>query len=414
MTVVLGLAAFCAYFAMYAFRKPFAAALFADQDAWGFRVDYKTLLLIAQVLGYALSKIIGIRVIAEFGRHGRARAILALIGFSWLALVAFAWIPAPWNLPCLFLNGLPLGMIWGLVYSYLEGRRTSEVLGAMLCASFILASGVVKTVGQWLLDAGVSEYWMPAVTGLVFAPLLPLSLWILESAAPPDHEDERERIARTPMRRSDRVAYLRDYGLAILLLVLGYILLTALRDFRDGFAADIWTELGYTQIAALFSQSELPIAVIVLLAMALLMRIRNNLRALMAMHGMVIFGGLLLGISTVAFQHRWLDPLPWMILTGLGLFLAYTPFNAMLFDRMIAVIGRSANAGFLIYLADASGYVGSVALLLYRSLGTPDLDPLAFFIDCALWSSVVITGMTVISALYFHVRGPRHGVVATA
>jgi hypothetical protein len=73
---------------------------------------------------------------------------------------------------------------------------------------------------------------------------------------------------------------------------------------------------------------------------------------------------LLLGLSTLAFQAHLLAPLTWMILTGAGLYLAYTPFNAMLFDRMIAAIGKAGNAGFLIYVADASGYAGSVALLV--------------------------------------------------
>ncbi len=60
-------------------------------------------------------------------------------------------IPAPWNVAALFLNGLPLGLIWGLVFGFMEGRRTSEVLGAILCASFILSSGVVKSVGKALI-----------------------------------------------------------------------------------------------------------------------------------------------------------------------------------------------------------------------------------------------------------------------
>src|SRR5690554_5482552 len=115
-----GMAAFAAYFAMYAFRKPFTAGTFDDLGLLPFGVDYKTGLLIAQVIGYALSKLIGIRVIAEFGRHGRGAAILGLIGASWLALVLFAVLPPGWGPLCLFLNGLPLGMIWGLVFSYVE------------------------------------------------------------------------------------------------------------------------------------------------------------------------------------------------------------------------------------------------------------------------------------------------------
>ncbi len=77
-----------------------------------------------------------------------------LIFLSWLALVLFALIPAPWNVFTMFLNGLPLGMIWGLVFGFMEGRRTSEVLGAILCASFIVSSGAVKSVGKLLMRIG--------------------------------------------------------------------------------------------------------------------------------------------------------------------------------------------------------------------------------------------------------------------
>lgn len=105
-------------------------------------------------------------------------------------------------------------------------------------------------------------------------------------------------------------------------------------------------------------------AVIALAGLGALMLVRNNRHALLAIHGVIIFGALLLGASTLAFQAHLLDPLSWMILTGAGLYLGYTPFNAMLFDRMIAALGNAGNAGFLIYIADSSGYLGSIALLL--------------------------------------------------
>lgn len=52
-------AAFSTYLCTYAFRKPFTAATYDDLALGG--VDYKTLLVIAQVAGYALSKFVGIR-----------------------------------------------------------------------------------------------------------------------------------------------------------------------------------------------------------------------------------------------------------------------------------------------------------------------------------------------------------------
>ena len=88
----------------------------------------------------------------------------------------------------------------------------------------------------------------------------------------------------------------------------------------------------------------------------------------------------MLGVATCAFQAGVLAPLPWMILAGAGLYMAYTPFNAMLFDRLIAYSGRVATAGFLIYVADASGYAWVASpLLLARNFGGFHLDWLRFF-----------------------------------
>src|ERR1700744_1470767 len=136
-TIFASLAGFATYFSMYAFRKPFTAASFDHVDGWHYALDFKIALVLAQLIGYAASKFIGIRVIAGMKRTYTAQAILGLIGVSWLALVVFAVVPTIFKVPAMFINGLCLGMIWGLVFSYMEGRRTSEVLGAVLCASFI-------------------------------------------------------------------------------------------------------------------------------------------------------------------------------------------------------------------------------------------------------------------------------------
>lgn len=413
-TFVAGLAGFCAYFSMYAFRKPFTAATFDVVPGWHFALDYKIALVIAQAAGYALSKLIGVKVISEIAPARRGMAILGLIGAAWLALIAFAVVPAPWNIAALFLNGLPLGMIWGLVFGYMEGRRVSEVLGAILCASFILSSGVVKSVGKWLLIAGhVSPFWMPAATGAVFLPLLLVSVWVLGALPPPDAEDEAERVKRAPMNGAERGAFLRTYAFGIVLLVLAYILLTALRDFRDNFAAEIWTALGYGKETGIFTASELPVAAISLVALGAVMAVRDNLRALMVIHAIVFAGFVLLGVSTLAFGAHLLSPLVWMILAGAGLYMAYTPFNAMLFDRLIAFSGRVATAGFLIYVADASGYLGSVALLLWRNFGGFKLDWLQFFTLSAYVTSVAGAALTALAAVYFAGRA-RQGAAGAS
>ena len=112
------------------------------------------------------------------------------------------WSCSPWslrpaNIVFLFLNGLPLGMIWGIVFSYIEGRKRTDFIALVLCSSFVLASGFVKSVGKAVLNWGVPEFSMPFVTGAIFfAPLL-ASLWMLESLPPPTEED------RVPSHRTD-------------------------------------------------------------------------------------------------------------------------------------------------------------------------------------------------------------------
>ncbi len=404
-TLVAALAGFSTYFCMYAFRKPFAAATFDHVPGWGFAIDYKVALVISQVLGYALSKFIGVKVISEIKPKRRAGAILLLIGASWLALLAFALIPAPWNVVALFFNGLPLGMIWGLVYGFMEGRRQSELLGAVLCSSFILSSGVVKSVGVWLMQSGgVSAFWMPAATGACFMPLLAVSVLALSALPPPNAQDEAARVRRAPMTGAQRIDFLRAYGPGLIALVLAYVLLTALRDYRDNFAAEIWAALGFAGEARVFSASEVPVAIISLAGLGAVIAVRDNRLALAIINAMVVVGFMVLGISTLAFQARLISPLVWMILAGSGLYIAYNPVNAVLFDRLVAASGRIANAGFLIYVADSSGYMGSVALLLWRNFGQKSLNWLQFFINGSYIVSILGTALSVLAAIYFHWR----------
>src|SRR5690606_33951383 len=113
--------------------------------------------------------------------------------------------------------------------------------------------------------------------------------------------------------------------------VLFYVGLTAYRDFRDNFAVELWTALGYGDAPSIFTLAELPIALIVLVALGLTMFIRDNRRAFLFYHWIILVSAGLIGISTLLFQAHLLPPAAWMIAVGLGLYTAYVPFNCILF-----------------------------------------------------------------------------------
>lgn len=409
-TIYGGLMAFGAYFAMYGFRRPFSVATYAD--AAPVIVEYKIALVIVQVFGYALSKVAGIKLVSEMPPQKRAISIVMLIAGAELCLILFGLIPAPWNIVCMFGNGLMLGMIWGLVFGFLEGRRVSEVLGAMLCASFIVSSGAVKSVGADVMLRGwANEYWMPAFTGMIFAPLLLLCVAGLAIMPPPSADDEALRVARAPMNAAARRSMFAAFAPGLIGLIVIYVGLTALRDFRDNFAVEIWAGLGFRNNAEIFTLSELPVAAIVLVTMAMVMFIRDNRRAFMANLLLVAAGLVLAGMSSLAFETHVIGPVTWMVALGAGLYLSYTPFNALLFDRFIAASGRTGTAGFLIYVADACGYLSSVALLvLYNFMGVK-ISWVEFLVAIS-WTSALVGLALVVGAGFYFQRHLRHKVSA--
>lgn len=399
-TLLCMFGAFVTYCSMYAFRKPFTAGMYEDLMLWG--IDYKIVLIVTQVIGYTLSKFIGIKLVSEMPQGKRIASILVLIGVAWASLLLFAVVPYPYNFILLFFNGLPLGMIWGIVFAFLEGRRNTELLGAAMSVSFVVASGLVKGVGRYLVEKiGVNEFWMPFSTGLLFVPFLILGVFMLSTIPPPSKFDIEHRTERIPMDSSQRWAFFKKFSIGIILMVLIYMALTIFRDLRDNFAVELWILLGYEDVPQALVTSEIPIAIGVFLIIASMMYIKNNRTAFYANLGVIAIGGLLLLTSTFLFNNKVLSPIYWMILAGFAMYLSYISYHTMLFERWIALFRYRSNIGFLMYLADAFGYLGSVGILFYKNFGSREVDWLSFILSVSYVVGTITILMTIIAGLYF-------------
>jgi hypothetical protein len=406
-TLLAALSAFCVYTCMYAFRKPFTVAQFP-----GIRflsIEYKVWLVISQTVGYTLSKFFGIKFIAELRTKNRTLIILKLISVSWIALLFFAIIPAPYNIIFLLINGFPLGLIYGLIFSYLEGRKTTEFLGAALASSFIFASGFTQSVGKFIMVAwNVDEWWMPWVTGLIFFLPLLLFTWLLDKTPPSTLDDIQVRTERRPMSKTERLQFMRTFlpGLAGLIMV--YVMLTIIRDYRTNFASNIWKETGHGNSIALFTQTEIPSSLLVLIIMSLLVYVRKNMAALLINHYLVIVGFALSLTGTLLFVYGHLSAFWWMTLTGMGLYMGYVPFNCMLFERLIASFKYVSTAGFIVYVADSFGYLGSDVILLVKNFSPVNISYSSFFIKMIFAISLLGIALTFVSSLYFRKKYDRY------
>jgi MFS family permease len=394
------LVCFATYACIFSFRKAFNVAAYDGYTVAG--LDYKVVLVITQVAGYMLSKFYGIKFISEMKRLGRGKLILLLVGIAWAAWLVFALIPPPYNFWVLILNGFPLGMLWGIVFSYVEGRRATDFIGASLAVSFIFGSGIAKSVAQMVMtNWGVTEYWMPFVTGLLFLFPLLLFVYLLEKVPPPDKEDVAHRTERVPMLAADRNAFLRLFLPGVILLVLVYILVTVLREVRDSFMADMWRASGEEFLPNVFAKTETLISIAILAMVAGMVLIKNNLKAFLLAQWMMLAGFILSGVVTWLYLQQGLSTFNWMTLVGLGLYMTYIPYNSILFDRLLAAFKYAANVGFLIYVADAFGYLASVAVVLTKTVAKLEWNWLHFYTNLVLITSVAGVLFTLFSIIYF-------------
>lgn len=395
-------AAFGTYFCMYGFRKPFTAATYSDIYFFGF--DYKTVLVGGQILGYMISKFIGIKFVSEMPYNGRAIVILGLIIVSHLSLLFFALVPVPWNCLMLFFNGVPLGMVFGLVMGFLEGRKLTEALLGFLCASFILADGFCKSVGSFLLGKGVNEHWMPFVAGLFFVIPLFVFVGMLSRIPQPRRSDIIARSQRTPMYFEDRKRFFYKYSVGLSLIILVYLLVTILRSFRADYAAEIWNGLGYDSRPEKFINSELWVTLGIVISSSAMVIVKDNKLAFYSAMLVCFLGFFLSCVAILALKANILSGFWFMVLVGLGLYLPYVLVHTTIFERLIAMTREKGNCGYLMYLADAFGYFGYLIVIASNALISKNCSIIDLFVILVSVISILSCILVVITAVYFSKR----------
>jgi hypothetical protein len=249
---------------------------------------------------------------------------------------------------------------------------------------------------------------MPWVTGLLFFLPLLLFTWLLDKTPAPAQEDIRLRTERRAMNKAGRLQFIKTFLPGLIALIIVYVMLTIIRDYRTNFASNIWKETGQGNSIALYTQTEIPSSILVLVIMSLLVYVRKNMKALLINHYLVVLGFVLSLAGTLFFAYGHLSAFWWMTLTGMGLYMGYVPFNCMLFERLIASFKYVSTAGFIVYVADSFGYLGSDVILLVKNFSTVNISYSDFFIKMILTISVLGIALTFVSSLYFRKKYERH------
>ena len=403
-TTFICAAVFLSWFSAYGLRKPWGSGLYDGEPTLG--LPAKDAIALSQTVGYMLGKWMGTTWIPKLTRRQRLPLLLVMTAAAFVPLVAFALLESTVaRCAAMFLNGWPLGWFYGTLYLYLEGRKGAELLGGAISAAYILGSGFSKSVGALLLDIGVQVGSMPAVAGLIFLPPTVFAMVLLDAAPEPSPEEQTTCGTRRPMTTSEQMAFFGRYRKGLVVHTIGYVALTGLKDFRDSFQADIWSEVYDTPMpAAAFSVSELIVASMVIGSFAMLAPIQSAARATLWIDGLMLAGAVVLILSSIC--STWLfsvgstGGVAWSVLCGIGIFSGYVPIGAMYYDRLVGALRCPATAVFMINVSDSAGYIGTIVLVLYKnyfsSRATGEATERAgvtyhaFFTSASLWAGLLL------------------------
>ena len=394
-----GGAALLSYTLVYALRKPFTAAGFDGLDFFG--MDYKTATSIVQISGYFISKLIGIKVISELKKENRLKFIILSVAVAELSLVLFGALPRPLNVFALFFNGLSLGCMWGVIFSFLEGRRVTDLLASLMGLSIAISSGTAKSVGLFVMEhLHISEFWMPAFIGAFAFPLLSLLGWLMTRMPQPTAADRALRSERVTLDGRARADLFKSFMPVLLMLFAANLFITVLQDIKEDFLVKILDVEAAGLSSWVFAKVDAVVTLIILLLFGLMSAVRSNIKVLCLLLVLVTCGTATLGFVAFNYDGLQLPPMTWLFLQSLSLYTVYLSFQTLFFERFIACFRIKGNVGFFIVTLDFIGYTGTVVVLVFKEFFNPDINWLDFYNLMSGYVGIVCSVAFLCSAVY--------------
>lgn len=313
----------------------------------------------------------------------------------------------------MFLNGLSLGCMWGVIFSFIEGRRVTDILASLLGVSMVISSGTAKSVGLYVMNhLHVSEFWMPALIGAVALPLLLLLGWALNKLPEPNKEDIAMKSERETLNGKQRWELFKSYMPFLSMLFIANIAIVVLRDIKEDFLVNIIDVSAYSPW--LFAQIDSLVTLIILGIFGLMVLVKDNLKALSVLFGLIIAGMIVMSVVSFGQQQLRLLPVIWLFIQSLCLYIAYLTFQTIFFDRFIACFRIRGNVGFFIVTTDFLGYTGTVLVLVLKEFCNPDIDWAVFYNQFAGYVGIFCCVTFVCSFVYLHQRFRKEtGVTAS-
>lgn len=354
---------------------------------------------VAMPLGFAstLSGSVRRAVVGEWRRP--AGLVVYSLLFTWVPNALFVIDSAFVRVGSRFVGSLFFSWAFCAYIDYAQGRRASDVIMPIATACMLLAAPLSRAlsplVGRHLLsipltndgdgdDGAVSDgalygslaqgqqnddayRWLPLSVSLVlFAPTL-LGAVALGASPPPSVADQKARMRRTPVSAAADRAWLRKHWAPLAGMSACNAVLQSVRVVRDVFAADL---LGGDAPWWHWIVADVPACLGACLFYAPFGLIVGHRRAFTAVTAIGLVAAGLMGTAGLLGLTGAVAPLPFLIVSGLGYFVAVVPFagGGVVFERLIAASRMPIDSMLVNVVCQLPAYAASLAIVVATPL----------------------------------------------
>lgn len=329
-------------------------------------------------------------VTATAWRRAAALAVLPLL-YSVMPNLAFALArhDVPALLTARFLGTMVISAAFCAYLACVQGRRASDItmpivtLAMLLCPAISrpLAHEVAHYLGPDMLE------WMPAAVSALCAIPVIVGAGLLIAAPARTEADARARSPRPPSSRTADRAWLARNWPALLGLALSNTALQGMGAVRDVFTADLLGENAPWWHSLL---ADVPACVGACLLYMPLLVVNDNRRVFLGINAVGIAAAVVVVSSGVLLLGGMLSPLLFMVMSGVGYFVALVPFSGggIVFERLVASTRTPVDAVLVNVVCQIPAYIGGLGVLLMAPVAS---HAHAFF----GWTSLVGGGVLI-------------------
>ena len=394
------------------------------------RLDLQTSLAAGQTLGFFLGKLPAMLLMASpvFFRYRYAAMVVIMFLAAAFNGVGIALFDRSGALASPLMQAIAAGCasaifssaVFGGIVTWLEGRRATELLFATLNLAVVLAGGIGRGYGVALLGWGVAPRWMPLVASSSGFCLAAFFLALLAQLPAQTAGDTAQRGERGAMSHAQRAKFCARFAPGIAVSLAAYLVIMSLRGFRDFYALELYTDAlgGAPPSSLLLFLADAPGGILSCVMLALLSTVKRNKSALVCMSVIMLLGVLTMLLATVLYRFQLIGGIAWLVTIGAGIYVAYLPMGSPFYDRLMAASGGRGTVTFMVFAADGVGYLGTLALLAWKTFATTRSStaaqrdgsgarasrsggPSALFSTVSLYACAALLVLLVLQVIYF-------------